>query len=169
MEGLEDFQQSVSAPTIPEDPNLKSPTLFPYSLAAICSFWRDTLCSNPEFWTLGVLFIDFKPKSLVETSLRLKWLRQHHIDASMRTSHNILSGSTRKRQIDTFLRILKSHLRRLFLVPQRPMCFPSPIPSTPIHLRLPSSCLQLQPASAVRFCIFTPFAALYTKKRREGS
>ena len=169
MEGPEDFQRSVSAPTIPEDPNLKSPTLFLYSLAAMCSFWRVALCSNPEFWTLVVLFINFKPRWLIETSLYLKWLRRHHIDASMRTSHNILSGSTRKRQIDTFLRILKSHLRRLFLVPQRPMCFPSPIPSTPIHLRLPSSCLQLQPASVVRFCIVTPFAALYTKNGREGS
>jgi hypothetical protein len=99
MERSEDFQQAVSAlvhPTIPEHPNLKSPTLFPYSLAAVCSFWRDILCCNPEFWALVVLFIDFKPKPLVETSLCLKWSRRHHIDASIRTSRKILSGSTRK-------------------------------------------------------------------------
>ena len=130
----------------------------------MCSFWRDTLCSNPEFWTLVVLFIDFKPKWLIETSLRLKWLRRHYIDTSMRTSHNILSGSTSDRYLSLYPQIPPTSP-----FPRSPTGFPSPIPSTPIHLRLPSPCLQLQPASVVRFCIFTPFAALYTKNRREGS
>jgi hypothetical protein len=83
MEGSEGFEQSVSAlvhPTIPEDQHLKSPTLFPYSLAAVCSFWRDILCSHPEFWTLVVLFIDSKPTLLVDASLSLEWSRKHEID-----------------------------------------------------------------------------------------
>jgi hypothetical protein len=72
MECPEGFEQSISAlvqPSIPEDPNLKSPTLFPYSLAAVCSFWRDVLCSHPEFWTLIVLFADSKSTPLVDASL----------------------------------------------------------------------------------------------------
>ena len=83
MEGPEGFGQSISAlvqPTIPEDPNLKSPTLFPYSLAAVCSFWRDVLCSHPKFWTLIVLFADSKPTPLVDASLFLEWSRKHRID-----------------------------------------------------------------------------------------
>ena len=67
MEGPEGFKNSVTAlahPTIPQDP--RSPTLFPYSLATVCSFWRDILCAHPEFWTLVVLFIDSRPTSLVE-------------------------------------------------------------------------------------------------------
>ena len=119
MESSEGFQQSVSAlvrPTIPEDPNLKSPTLFPYSLAAVCSFWRDVLCFHPEFWTLVVLFVDSKPTSLVEASLFLKWSRRHHIDVFITrrdelrpTYHPDLHE---KCHIDAFLNILKPHLRR---------------------------------------------------------
>jgi hypothetical protein len=119
MEGPEDFQDSVSAlvhPTIPEDPNLKSPTLFPYSLAAVCSFWRDILCSHPEFWTLVILFIDSKPTPLVEASLFLKWSRRHHIDVFITRRDELrptfYPDLHEKCQIDAFLHILKPHLRR---------------------------------------------------------
>jgi hypothetical protein len=119
MEGPEDFQDSVSAlvhPTIPEDPNLKSPTLFPCSLAAVCSFWRDILCSHPEFWTLVILFIDSKPTPLVEASLFLKWSRRHHIDVFITRRDELrptfYPDLHEKCQIDAFLHILKPHLRR---------------------------------------------------------
>jgi len=119
MEGPEGFKQAVTAlvhPTIPEEPNLKSPTLFPYSLAAVCSFWRDVLCSHPEFWTLVVLFVDSKPTSLVEASLFLKWSGKQHIDVviTRRDGHRPAFYPDRheKYQIDAFLPILRPHLRR---------------------------------------------------------
>ena len=119
MEGPEGFKQAVTAlvhPTIPEEPNLKSPTLFPYSLAAVCSFWRDVLCSHPEFWTLIVLFVDSKPTSLVEASLYLKWSGKQHIDViiTRRDGHRPMFYPDRHErcQIDAFLHILRPHLRR---------------------------------------------------------
>ena len=119
MEGPEGFQQSVSAlvrPNIPEELNLKSPALFPYSLAAVCSFWRDILCSHPEFWTLVVLFIDSKPTSLVETSLFLKWSQRHHIDVFITRRDELRStyypDLHEKCQIAAFLYLLKPHLGR---------------------------------------------------------
>jgi len=119
MKGPKGFKQAVTAlvhPTIPDEPNLKSPALFPYSLAAVCSFWRDVLCSHPEFWTLIVLFVDSKPTSLVEASLFLKWSRKQHIDVviTRRDGHRpaFFPDRHEKFQIDAFLHILKPHLRR---------------------------------------------------------
>lgn len=119
MEGSEGFQQSVSAlahPTGPEDPNLKSPTLFPYSLAAVCSLWRDILSFHPEFWTLVVFFVDSKPTSLVEASLFLKWSRRHHIDVFITRRDELrptfYPDLHEQCHINAFLNILKPHLRR---------------------------------------------------------
>jgi len=111
----------------------------PYSLAAVCSFWRDILCSHPEFWTLVVLFVDSKPTPLVESSFFLKWSRRHHIDDFITRRDKLRPTSYRTyTKIDAFFRMrVKPHLRHLFLVPQRPMCFPYPIPFTSIHLRPP--------------------------------
>jgi len=119
MEGPEGFGQSISAlvqPTIPEDPNLKSPALFPYSLAAVCSIWRDILCSHPEFWTLIVLFADSKPTPLVDASLFVEWSRKHQIDVFI-TRRDELRPSFypdrhEKCQIKALLHILKPHLHR---------------------------------------------------------
>jgi len=119
MEGPEGFQQSVTAlvnPTIPEEPNLKSPTLFPYSLAAVCSFWRDVLCSHSEFWTLIVLFVDSKPTSLLEASLFLKWSRKQQIDVFITRRDGLRAtfhpDLHEKCQIDALLHLLRPHLRR---------------------------------------------------------
>jgi hypothetical protein len=119
MDGPEGFEQSVAAlvqPSIPEDPNLKSPTLFPYSLAAVCSFWRDALCSHPEFWTLIVLFADSKPTPLVDASLFLEWSRKHQIDVFITRRDELYpafySDRHEKCQINALLHILKPHLHR---------------------------------------------------------
>ena len=119
MEGPQGFQQSVTAlvnPTIPEEPNLKSPALFPYSLAAVCSFWRDVLCSHSEFWTIIVLFVDSKPTSLVEASLYLKWSREQQIDVFITRRDGLRAAFHpdlhEKCQIDALLHILRPHLRR---------------------------------------------------------
>ena len=119
MEGSEGFQQSVSAlarPTIPEGPDLKSPTLFPYSLAAVCPVWRDILSFHPEFWTLVVLFIDSKPTSLVEASLFLKWSRRHHIEVFItrrgELRPTIYPDLHEQCHINAFLNILKPDLDR---------------------------------------------------------
>jgi hypothetical protein len=142
MERPEDFQHSASAlahPTITEDPNLRPLTLFPYSLAAVCSFWRDILCSHPEFWTLVVLFVDFKPTPLAKASVFLKWSRRHHIDVFVTRRDErrptFYPGLHEKCQVDASLHTLKPHLRRFFLILQRPVRFPFPTPSTPIHPR----------------------------------
>jgi len=117
MDGPEGFKQSVMAlvhPTIPQDP--KSPTLFPYSLAAVCSLWRDILYAYPKFWTLVVLFIDSKPTSLVEASLLLKRSRERRIDVFITRRDQLLPtlhpDLHERCQIDAFLRILKPHLHR---------------------------------------------------------
>ena len=119
MDGSEGFEQSVTAlvqPTIPEDPNLKSPTLFPYSLAAVCSFWRDVLCSHPEFWTLVVLFVDSKPTPLVDASLFLEWSRKLQIDVFITRRDELRPAfypdRHEKCQINAILHILKPHLHR---------------------------------------------------------
>jgi hypothetical protein len=119
MEGPKGFEQSVMAlvhPTIPEDQRLKSPTLFPYSLAAVCSFWRDILCSYPEFWTLIVLFIDSKPTPLVDASLFLEWSREHNIDVFITRREGLRPpfylDRHEKHHIDEFLHTLKPHLHR---------------------------------------------------------
>ena len=119
MEGPEGFKQSVAAlvhPTIPDEPNLKSPTLFPYSLAAVCSFWRHVLCAHPEFWTLVVLFVDSKPTPLVDASLFLEWSRKHPIDVFITRRDGprppFYLDRHEKCQIDAFLHILKPHLHR---------------------------------------------------------
>jgi len=119
MEGPEGFNQSVTAlvhPTIPEEPNLKSPSLFPYSLAAVCSFWRDILCSHPAFWTLVVLFVDSKPTPLVDASLFLEWSRKHLIDVFITRRDGLRPTFYPDRhercQIDAFLHMLKPHLDR---------------------------------------------------------
>lgn len=45
---------------VPED--VLSPSLFPFALAAVCTTWRDTMSSLPEFWTRLVMFAN-KPTS----------------------------------------------------------------------------------------------------------
>ncbi|KIM41110.1 hypothetical protein M413DRAFT_445833 [Hebeloma cylindrosporum] len=119
MEGSQGFGKSVMAlvnPTKPEDPNVKSRTLFPYSLAAVCSLWRDILYSHPEFWTLVVLFVDSKPTPLVEASLLLKRSRKHKIDVFITRRDGVRPtfhpDLHEKCYIDAFLHILKPHLRR---------------------------------------------------------
>ena len=119
MVGPEGFQQSVTAlvnPTILDEPNLKSPTLFPYSLAAVCSFWCDVLCSHPEFWTLVVLFVDSNPTPLRDASLFLEWSEKHQIDVFITRRdglrHAFYPDRHEKCQIDALLHILKPHLHR---------------------------------------------------------
>ena len=119
MEGPNGFKQSVTAlinPTIPEDPNVKSPTLFPYSLSAVCLSWRDLLCSHSEFWTLVVLFVDSKPTSLVEASLILKWSQQQHIDVFITHRDELrptfYSELHERCHVDALLHIVEPHLHR---------------------------------------------------------
>jgi hypothetical protein len=119
MEGPEGFEQSLTAlihPPILEDPNLKSPTLFPYSLAAVCSFWRNVLCCHPEFWTLVVLFIDSKLTPLVDASLFLEWSQKQHIHVFITRRDELCPAfypdRHEKCQINAFLHILKPHLHR---------------------------------------------------------
>jgi hypothetical protein len=40
------------------DHELHSPSLFPYAIAAVCSFWRDVMALVPEFWTRLVILVD---------------------------------------------------------------------------------------------------------------
>jgi hypothetical protein len=120
MEGPKGFEQSVTAlvhPMIPDDSiNVKSPTLFPYSLAAVSSFWRDVLCSHPEFWTLVVLFIDSTSTPLVDASLFLEWSREHNIDVFITRRDGLRPpfylDRHEKCQIEALLHILKPHLHR---------------------------------------------------------
>ena len=140
MEGTEGFQIStLSLGSCPSNdsrtPKLEIPSSISYSLAAACSFWRDVLCSHSEFWTLVVL-VDSKPTPLAEALLpEVVTTTPYRSVYELRPI--IYPDLNQKCQIGAFLHILKSHLRRLFLVPKRPMYFPSPIPSTTIHLRPP--------------------------------
>ena len=94
MQGRDGFNRAVqalanSAP--PVDP--KSPTLFPYSLASVCSFWRNVLSSHPEYWTLVVLFVDSNPTSLADASLFLQLSKDYPIDVVI----------TRREHLDVYL------------------------------------------------------------------
>lgn len=43
-----------------------SSTLFPYSLAGVCSAWRDTLSINPLYWTRIIVYIDQRTPPPIE-------------------------------------------------------------------------------------------------------
>jgi len=41
-----------------DDDDLKSPSVFPYALSAVCKAWFDVMLLVPEFWTRLVIFVD---------------------------------------------------------------------------------------------------------------
>jgi len=98
MEDPEGFEQSVAAPSYPTNDSQRPKLEIPSPISAVCSFWRDILSSNPQFWTLVVLFVDSKPTPLVDVSLFLEWLRKHQIDVFITRRGELSPAFTR---IDT--------------------------------------------------------------------
>ncbi|KDR83185.1 hypothetical protein GALMADRAFT_239023 [Galerina marginata CBS 339.88] len=114
----EDLEWAVNALVHPdlECVDFQSPTLFPYSLAAVSPYWSEILSSYPEFWTLVVFFIDSRHTSLAEASLILKRSRKLpiHVVITRREGFRVRKHPDlhEKCQIAALVDILQPHWRR---------------------------------------------------------
>jgi len=53
--------------------DILSPSLFPYSIAAVCPYWREVMALVPEFWTRIVIPVDQHPTPLPAVECQLAW------------------------------------------------------------------------------------------------
>ena len=112
-EGFEQLITALIHPTIPEHSKVKSPSLFLYSLAAVCSFWHNVLCTS---WILDPCcpLYQFQVNAACGCFTFLgvvtrTWYQCFYYVPRW-TSPNILPGSTWKMPDRCFLHILKPHL-----------------------------------------------------------
>jgi hypothetical protein len=60
--------------------DINNPSLFPYSIAAVCSRWRDVMSLIPEFWTRIVIVVDLYPATAPAV---LSWSRNLPLDITV--------------------------------------------------------------------------------------
>jgi hypothetical protein len=92
------------------------PFLFPYAIAAVCSFWRDIMSSVPKFWTRIVIFVDSStiPQSVIAS--QLLWSRDLPLDVIV-TRRNLdrpIDSQHERKQVTSFMEtVINPHIGRL--------------------------------------------------------
>jgi hypothetical protein len=57
-----------------------SPTLFPFAISAVCSFWKDIMSFVSKFWTRIVIFVDSLDTHRSAISAQFLWARDLPLD-----------------------------------------------------------------------------------------
>ncbi|KDR83179.1 hypothetical protein GALMADRAFT_873705 [Galerina marginata CBS 339.88] len=99
-----------------EQIDFSSPTLFPYSMAAVSPYWSEILSSHPEFWTLVVFFVDSRYTSMAQATIILKRSRKLpiHVVITRREGFRMKEYPDlhEKCQIEALINLLRPHLPR---------------------------------------------------------
>ena len=96
--------------------DVSSPSLFPYTIATVCSFWRDIMSSVPQFWTRIVTFVDSPtiPQSVIAS--QLLWSRDLPLDVIVtrrNLDHPVESRHERKQVMSLMETVINPHIDRL--------------------------------------------------------
>ncbi|KAF5368713.1 hypothetical protein D9615_010295 [Tricholomella constricta] len=90
-----------------------SPSLFPYSVASVCSSWRDLISSVPAYWTRVVLFIDERPTTVYDTQLIFRSSRNLPIDVDIiRRTYVDQNDPNEGTRLKDILDVMRPHLYR---------------------------------------------------------
>ncbi|KAF8965956.1 hypothetical protein BDZ97DRAFT_741420 [Flammula alnicola] len=116
--GYPDQIASIKADVNPQPiQGFRSPTLFPYALAAVCPLWSEVLSFHPHFWTMVILFIDSHFTPLIDAALLLGRSRDLPISVIITSRKQLRPKSHpdlhEKSHIGAFLSLLAPHLHRL--------------------------------------------------------
>ncbi|KDR83180.1 hypothetical protein GALMADRAFT_873800 [Galerina marginata CBS 339.88] len=99
-----------------EQIDFSSPTLFPYSMAAVSPYWSEILSSHPEFWTLVVFFVDSRYTSMAQATIILKRSRKLPIHVVITRREGLRMKEYpdfhEKCQIEALVNLLRPHLPR---------------------------------------------------------
>jgi hypothetical protein len=91
-----------------------SPSLFPYAIASVCSFWRDVMLMTPAFWTRIVILVDARPTPLSMIECQLAWTRNLPIEVTItsRATWRIPVHPHEKARVASVMAIIAPQLRR---------------------------------------------------------
>jgi hypothetical protein len=67
----------------PSKEYILSPSLFPYAIAAVRSYWRDVMALTPEFWSRVVVLVDHHAAPLPAVEFQLAWSRDLPLDVAV--------------------------------------------------------------------------------------
>jgi hypothetical protein len=95
--------------------DLRSPALFPYAIAAVCSLWRDVASMVPEFWTRVVVLVDSPTTPLPAVVSQLSWSRDLSLDITITTwaGNDPTDGRQERVHIKSIMKVLNPHMHRL--------------------------------------------------------
>ena len=68
--------------------NAMSPTLFPFAISAVCSFWKDVMSFVSSFWTRIVIVVDSRDTHPSAISSQFLWARDLPLDVVVTTAPN---------------------------------------------------------------------------------
>jgi hypothetical protein len=88
-----------------------SPSLFPYAIASVCSFWRDVMLMTPAFWTRIVILIDARPTPLSMIECQIAWTQNLPIDVTI-TRRIALRALGEQAQVASVMAIIVPQLYR---------------------------------------------------------
>jgi hypothetical protein len=91
-----------------------SPSLFPYSVAAVCSYWREIMALVPEFWTRIVILVDQHATPLPAVECQLAWSRDLPLNVAVTRRMNTYTAEDNDESVRTHQIIsrLLPHLHR---------------------------------------------------------
>ncbi|KII95313.1 hypothetical protein PLICRDRAFT_34158 [Plicaturopsis crispa FD-325 SS-3] len=97
-----------------EAANLRSWTVFPYSLAAVCPRWRAILSAVPEYWTRLVIDVGQHATPLSDVYSYLSWSEDLPIDVTiLRREGCVGSDPLERARVAAAVRLLVPHLQRM--------------------------------------------------------
>ncbi|KAG6832864.1 hypothetical protein H0H87_012796 [Tephrocybe sp. NHM501043] len=87
-------------------------SLFPYSLASVCSLWRQVMSGIPEFWTRLIIYID--AFQLSQTQQALEWSQGHPVRLTVTQMGNAatLSPEAERHILKDIMRVIHHHIPR---------------------------------------------------------
>ena len=115
--------------------NAMSPTLFPFAISAVCSFWKDVMSLVSNFWTRIVIFVESPDTHPSAISSQILWARDLPLDVIVTTAPD---GRCDVMAMATIMRTyINPHLHRM-----RGLCFDvkssSCLPSFPRDFHVPA-------------------------------
>ncbi|KDR83215.1 hypothetical protein GALMADRAFT_239057 [Galerina marginata CBS 339.88] len=95
----------------------RTPSFFPYGLAAVCDTWKNVLSATPTFWTRLVLFVDYASPTPVEDARKyLSWSRQLPISVMITRRYRLgidrFVNDVQSARVNTFISLLHPHMAR---------------------------------------------------------
>ncbi|KAF8060660.1 hypothetical protein FPV67DRAFT_301938 [Lyophyllum atratum] len=90
-----------------------SASLFPYSLASVCTSWRDIITSVPSYWTRVVIFIDKQPTGIYNARSLFRWSANLPVDVDIiRRTYIEQNDPSEGSRVSDILDVLRPHIYR---------------------------------------------------------